>query len=208
MPVLDKEILHEFDTLYPSSTDRGLELSHSNVNDTHLIPPDNPLSIPQAPNSEPHDISEYIPKDPTDLHIPRYNTWHQGVRLPTTRGQCLNKAQLRRTLPQMERKIIQDTPLSMEQLQDRQANDSFCAPLLQYLNQGILPTNPVAANTLLNMVPHYLSFKNVLIVIHFYPVSSNRVLKIKLVIPKALVHDHLLTLHTSTVGAHRESQKR
>ena len=195
MPVLDKEILHVFENLYSSSTDHGLEPSHFNVNDTLLIPPDTPLPTPQAANSDPHDISDYIPKDPTDIHIPGYNTWHQGVSLPTTRRQRLIKAQLRCMLPQMERPINQDTPLTMEQLQDHQAKDSFCAPLLQYLY------------TLLNMAPHYLSFKNILFVIHYYPVSSDMVSKIKLVVPKSLVHDLLLTLHTSTVGAHQGVSK-
>ena len=150
---------------------------------------------------------DYIPADPTNLHIPRYNTRSRGVRLQPTRKQRLIKAELRRTLPQVEQQVINDTSLTAANIQTHQANDAFCKPLLQYLDKDILPDDPMAANTLLNIAPHYVTWNKILYAIHYYTKASDRDSKLKLVVPNSLVHAILLTLHTSNFGAHQGSTK-
>ena len=196
----DSETPYEDDTDIPSDVDIEED---PNVDHEALLQ-SSPLNDDQLLGDSEDD---YLPEDPTNLHIPRYNTRYRGTRLPITRKQRLIKAQLRRTLPQVEQQVITDTSLTVAHIQTHQANDDFCKPLLLYLDKDILPEDPMAANTLLNMAPHYVTCNKILYAIHYYTKASDRDSKLKLVVPHSLVHAILLTLHTSNFGAHQGTTK-
>ena len=200
MTLEDKEMSPEDDM--DDTTDVTQMETPDTDEDVHSQPP--PLNDEYAQDDQEQD---YIPDDPTNLHIPRYNTRSRGVRLPTTKRQRLIKAELRRTLPHMEKQVIRETNLTAPQIKQHQANDEFCKSLLQYFENGMLPNDPTAANTLLNIAPHYVNWNNTLYAIHYYPKASDRCSKLKLVVPKSLVHAILESLHTSNVGAHQGTTK-
>ena len=141
--------------------------------------------------------------DPTNDHVPRYNLRSNTKALPTTRKLRTEKQRLASQAIHLPAKITEITGITIEDIKQGQHKDMFCAPLINYLVNQMVPSDPTEANNLLNIANHYLMNEGVLYCLHYYTKRSGRDSILKLVVPANLVKQIVQISHITPYSAHQ-----
>ena len=141
-------------------------------------------------------------QEPNSSFIHRYNLRQAPRVIPTTKTQRKAKAQLQQQIQLDPDMITCHTNLTRDDIAEAQRNDKFCSELISFLHEKALPTDPVHANTILNLANSFLFVDDILYKIHYFNKNTGLQSRLKLVVPQSLTRKIILMNHVTPRSAH------